>query len=168
MRLFPKVYYKWREPKAFLKMHRAFREKNRKWWAKPLTALGVIFALIAKTAIEVGKIPHNLSNESIWALIVLLLFTGVFMAYLMPWIYGLIPTEIAFKDKKITKVGGGDPVWKYTDILQFEWRFSDKFYTLVLIKRSGEIDFIGVPLGVDTDAVSDFLSTRIQEAQALK
>jgi hypothetical protein len=160
MRILPKKYFRWKEPKAFLRLNDAFEKAKARWWIQPLVALGS--ALFPLLSWYLARLHPSKTPPSFETVLPLALGFGVIMAYGVPWINRLCPSEVCFMDTVLTRQrGNGNQRGEYKKFESFEWRVNDGFATLILKPRGvGANLFIGVPLEVSREDVSAFLVER--------
>jgi hypothetical protein len=168
MRLLPKVAFKWKEPKDFVRAKAASERARRRWWHRPL-ATAVLTVLLTVLLLpgwylarfDPTKHPRPFSQglPVAWVL-------SMFFTYLVPWIYSFDTPEIALLDtKRIHVHRSGNLQIKYSDIVSFGWELHGSFAVLKLKHRRGGEFRLGVPLDVPREAVTTFLAERCPTAE---
>jgi hypothetical protein len=160
MRIFPKKYFRWKEPKAFLRLNDALEKSLTRWWVQPLCALGG--SALPFVSWYLARFDPSKNPPSFEVVLPLGLCFGVFMAYGIPWINRLCPSDVRFFKKHFLRQRGNiNRHLDYKKYESFRWRVNDEFATLILKPHGpGKDLFIGVPLEISREAVSAFLIER--------
>lgn len=126
------------------------------WWARP-AAFTVISALMMGTwalaRLNPQKHPPTLSIA-----VALALFMGWLAAYFLPWLGRRLPSNVmVFRNRIFRTNGCAHREFKFDKIASFTVLAGDTFQVIALEQPTGRRAYIGMPTGVDAEAVCEFL-----------
>jgi hypothetical protein len=164
VRLIPKKYFKWREPKPFLAILDEHERATRRWW-HPVLALLIVTSL---TMIHWGVARLNpAKHPPSWAAALLLsLSLGAIVGYLLPRLETKLRSEIAVFHRCILRSRLSNQAIQFDRLRSFSWRTSEQFSTLILETREGRRIYIGVPPEVSVADLTSFLQERLLAMRA--
>ena len=109
MALFTKVRIKWREPKVFV-AERDRRERMTTIWWQQIIGVGIVASTIMPVWYLATLNPKK-NPPSIQIALLLAIFLGVFIVYIVPWIVRLCPSEIKLTDDAVIVTQGNRHRW---------------------------------------------------------
>ena len=147
---FPRTLVKWREPKAFVEAIYESEERHLRPWIRPglvgLCVLGAI-ALSYIRRLDPSKTPAPFP-----AALVLGLFLGVFVVYVVPAINRRCPSEVKIFTNCICRMRGNEYLRRAkSEIESYSWVADKGFFTLVVNAKGQRPALYGVP-DADTKA----------------
>ncbi|MDD4060234.1 MAG: hypothetical protein PHW08_05980 [Kiritimatiellae bacterium] len=114
-RLIPKAILKWKEPKLIRKVKNEMEQRAQSPWFKP--GVVVVWAGLLMLNWWVGKQDPTKAPPSLPYALALAMGGGVFVAYVVPWVYRLCPAYVQVFDHGIARsCGDSGAVWKFKDI----------------------------------------------------
>jgi hypothetical protein len=151
---------RWTEPAEFRKKRRCEEKKSYTLRAKT-TLFGVGFLLCMFNWYTAKLNPQKKPVEFATA-ILLSLFLGWFLAFVVPWLSGLLPSDVVFAKKEIRWVGGSSVRrLKYADIRECHFAIENidekPINTMVITLTNGNALTFGVPDSVSVDLIRSVL-----------
>ena len=157
MNLFSKIKFKWREPKAFVEIKNKMEAKKQKWWY-PIITFTVVVALtltLRHFALLTGKIPAPLKIS-----ILLAVSLGIFLAYIVPWLNKLCPTEIRITDKFINVIRGDrNNIYKWHKIKSFNFNKIQDMDILELVHKHRHVIKLAIDENIQINELEDYLKS---------
>lgn len=158
MPLFPKTRFKWKEPRAFLKIKDGYEKSHTMVWYTlvwtVVAAAGMMLIWYLAT-LDPKKEPPSASVA-----LLLSLFFGVFMAVILPWITRLCPSEVKVTDRFIHMARGSRNVilhWK--QVTAYRLDSLDGMTVLQLGGGTGGLLIVALSDEVDAEELARFLES---------
>jgi hypothetical protein len=158
MPLFPKVRFKWREPKALVEVRDYHERRAFLWWHGILGVAGV--AILMMPVWYLATLNPKKSPPNFGIALLLAIFLGVFLVYIVPWIIKFCPSEIRLTDNALVILRGNrHRAVKWKEIRSFTFANKDGSQVLRLnLYRGGELE-IGLDPIAPSSEIQEFLQT---------
>ena len=156
MAFVPKVRLKWREPKGFVE-ERDCRERKAAIWWQQIVGIAIVVILMMPVWFLATLNPKK-NPPSFEIALMLAIFLGIFLVYLVPWIIRFCPSEIKLTDDALFVLRGNrhrSAKWK--DISSFTFAEECGFQVLRLnLCKGGDLE-LGLDSSVQEAEVRLFL-----------
>ena len=153
--VFPKVHYRWKEPKPYLRLKdKSERPKLRR--LQPWLLLGLVAVSLLQWALATAK-PEGPELPFEQAVLVVLVGSAA-LVYGAPWLIEKCPSEVRVSDSDIWRLRG-DSVrrWKVKNLTSYRWLVMSDWALLELETKSAGKNMLAVPFDVHLEDLDAFL-----------
>ncbi len=158
---FPTKLFTWQEPKTFVRLRANFEKAQASRWSRPLVVLFItVLSMSQWWFATLVPSPHRHPPPA-WVALLLSLGAGLFLCFVVPWVFMFIRPTIYVLDKEIVRCWGNTQSrWKLSDLNGFSWSVRDDFAVLLLHRKTGRTIFLGLPPNMSRAELSRFLCER--------
>lgn len=146
-----KADIKWREPRAFKQAAFSERKRPSPW----LCLLPALFLM---------PLWYNKRDESgvpFWVMLCAGIGLGAFLVYGVPWLYSVLPTEVALFKKALIRQDRQQPIpIPYESMRSFSIDQAGGVGLLAITQTNGQTTIIGIADTVDRDQLREYLEDK--------
>lgn len=115
-----KAYFKWKEPKAFLRVRDAEERTQLRWWIQPLAVLVMVILLLFIW--YVNRFNPRKHQSSLSITLIRSVLGAIFFAYAWPWIISFCPSEVRLRETYLIRLrGNSNQQITYSRMEYFAW-----------------------------------------------
>ena len=161
MKLFPKVLYKWNEPKLFATKRKKEENNQQRWWQKALFIPGSL--LLCMTLWYLSRFDPNKDPVSFEVAISISTSLGIFLGYVVPWLNLFITPEIKVTEKFI---GRQQHILPWDKVESFSFYKDQELDILKLRLTDGTYQTFGLEPSIGKNCIKRVLQDQNIEQEA--
>ena len=160
-KVFPKVCFEWREPKAFQDFAAQFASEKEKPWVKPFL-VGLVSAMLS--SIWLGRWLQSNAEEmsmSLPSALAISLLSGFTVVYILPWVCSKFPVNVRlYNDWLVKQQGNIITRWELKSTDSYSIQMQDQFSVLLLESIKAKRLLIGLPKDIPIAKIEALLKAR--------